>query len=170
LGEEITVEAEREGVSAAEHATLLLHVATALLRDDPTLFQQAVRHFLAHRAVDASRVSAALDELVRLCLEPADQDRTAFQERLNGVSSGEEVSAEAAPIPLKAWRNALVHMSTDLSLEAIVSPSGPVDPTLQASGRTGGRAFGKYAGMIPTTENYMREKAAEIAREDTLKG
>src|SRR5437870_4235552 len=57
LDEEITLEAKREGVPAADHATLLLYLASSLLRgEEPTPFQKAVKDFLSYHSLDADRV------------------------------------------------------------------------------------------------------------------
>src|SRR6266511_950478 len=125
LDEELALDAQREGVPAGEHATLLLYLATALLNDEePTPFQEAVREFLAHHAVDADRVSTVLEELVRLCL----------------AASRDE--SEPALSSLKAWRDAIVHRRP-------ATRPHPVDRVQMGTERSS--AFGKYAGRIPSS-------------------
>src|SRR5437660_1135094 len=81
LDEELCEEAEREGVPAAEHATLLLCRAHALSNEErPTPFKDAVRVFLAHRSLDADHVSSVFEELVRLCLT-YDEDKGSLPSR-----------------------------------------------------------------------------------------
>jgi hypothetical protein len=142
LDEELTLEAQREGVPTGEHATLLLYLATALLNDEePTPFQEAVREFLIHHAVDADRVSTALEELVRLCL----------------TASRDE--SEPAPSSLKEWRDAIVHRRPSTEPPA-------VDRIQKGAKRSS--AFGKYAGRIPSSEEFIQEKQKEIELEDGL--
>jgi hypothetical protein len=142
LDDKLAQEAQREGVPTGEHATLLLYLATALLRDgEPTPFQEAVREFLAQHAVDADRVSTVFAELVKLCLT---------------VSRGE---SEPALSSLTAWRNALVHRHS-------APGSRTRDRAKQDTERSS--AYGKYAGRIPTSEEFIREKQKEITLEDGL--
>src|SRR5262249_23517312 len=69
LDEKLTHESELEGVPVAEHATLLLYLATALLRDEKaTPFQEAVRVFLSHNSLDAAHISSVFEALVQACL------------------------------------------------------------------------------------------------------
>src|SRR5437762_135909 len=74
LDEALALEARKGGVPAREHATLLLYLAAALLRDEePTPFQEAVKDFLSSHSLDADRVSSVFEELVRLCLRTQDE-------------------------------------------------------------------------------------------------
>jgi hypothetical protein len=181
LNEEITLEAEREGVPAADHATLLLYLASSLLRGEaPTPFQEAVKDFLSYHSLDADRVSSVFEELVSLCLAAVhDEGKSsrAFQEALTGTAVPPEDSRpESLFLPrLKAWRNAIVHSRSavdrpvDYSPEAVISDLPPSEALRQRAGRTSRErrsAFGKYAGIIPSSEEFMREKQKEIARED----
>lgn len=75
LEEELTHEAEKEGVAPSEHAALLLSICTALLKDvEATPFREAVRTFLSRRALDAEHLSTVFEELVAECLAAAPGD------------------------------------------------------------------------------------------------
>lgn len=70
LGDELLRGAEREHVSALEHAKILLSVASALRKDHSgRAFPRAVRAFLSARSLDADAVVAVFDELVVLLLK-----------------------------------------------------------------------------------------------------
>jgi hypothetical protein len=104
LDEEVTEEAQREGVSAAEHATLLLYLGSALLSEDrPTPFKEAVRVFLTRHSLDAHNVTSAFEELVRFCLKRAEGKATPS---IQGAT-GDFVDGEL--VLLKQWRDAKVH-------------------------------------------------------------
>src|SRR2546426_8318134 len=106
LEEELTQEAQREGVSATEHATLLLYLAHALVSEgSPTPFKEAVRVFLARHSLDADHVSSAFEELVRSCLTQDD--------------------GEPSFSRLKQWRDALVH-AADPGAEVIPTSAVPL--------------------------------------------
>jgi hypothetical protein len=79
VGEELTQEARREGVSETDRAALFVCLATALLQEEKlTPFQDAVKLFLVHRSIDAERVASVIDELVNVCLEaPTGRGKTA---------------------------------------------------------------------------------------------
>jgi hypothetical protein len=184
LNEELTLEATREGLAPTEHATLLLYLATALLReDDLTPFQEAVRIFLSSRSLDADRLASALEELVRLCVAEAhDEVKTSspLQNARSGsvaAQQGLHADSEAAFLSrLRAWRDVVVHVAGpvknqrfDESFDAVKSNRRPLNSPVQRSGRVGRKrtsAFGKYAGIVPSSEEFMREKQREIARED----
>src|SRR5437773_1314744 len=111
LDEELIEEAQREGVSATEHAALLLYLAHALVSEGrPTPFSEAVRAFLARHSLDAAQVSAAFEELLRLCLK---QDEGCSPlEKADGTLAQGDLSL------LTQWRNALVH-GVEAGAEAI---------------------------------------------------
>ena len=65
LGEELMEEAGKVGVSAEEHATVLLYVASALLRDEQaTTSPRVVRRPVSDEELDAERVAAVFEKLV----------------------------------------------------------------------------------------------------------
>ncbi len=65
LGEELKEEAGKAGVSTEEHATVLLYVASALLRDEQaTPPRETVRRAISDQELDAERVAAVLEKLV----------------------------------------------------------------------------------------------------------
>src|SRR5438093_57486 len=102
LDEELTADAEREGISAAERATLLLHLATALLNEKKsTPFREAVRGFLCHYSLNADQVVTVFEELVRLCVQA--QDEGVASSPLQGSDPGADVKRVIAL--LKHWRN-----------------------------------------------------------------
>jgi hypothetical protein len=104
LDEELTEEAQREGVSAAEHATLLLYLASALLSEDkPTPFKEAVKVFLARHSLDAENVATAFEELVRFCLKHAAGKVTP------SIQGAPDDFIDGELVLLKQWRNAIVH-------------------------------------------------------------
>jgi hypothetical protein len=73
IDEELTKEAQREGISEMEHAALLVCLAFALKQDEPpTPFRNAVKDFLFQNSLDAERVFDVFDELVRTCLSARD--------------------------------------------------------------------------------------------------
>src|SRR5713101_2867472 len=103
LEEELTQEAQREGVSATEHATLLLYLAHALVSEgSPTPFKEAVRVFLARHSLDADHVSSAFEELVRRCLAEGGEPSPSLDQASDALAPG-------ALTLLTQWRNALVH-------------------------------------------------------------
>ena len=83
---------------------------------------------------------------------------------------------ESALVPrLKAWKSTAVHrrltaiQPVGSGHQAAISHREPAEtaepqPGTICTGRPS--AFGKYAGVIPSSEDYMREKQKEIARED----
>lgn len=130
LGEELAFEAQREGVSAAEHATLLLYLATALLKEeDPSPFQEAVRSFLAHRLVDAERITSVLEELVRVCLRARREEATSPVD-----AEGDTVAHPDATLDLH-WRHAIEH-ALGVSPDIASSHQSPSDTIQQRSGRS----------------------------------
>jgi hypothetical protein len=169
LDEVLSLEAQRGGVPAAEHATLLLYLATALLSDDEsTPFQEAVKEFLASRSLNADQVASVLEELVRLCAGALDNGAARAAPK---ATPTEDILLER----LKSWRSAAVHHrpARDYARERISRDSVSTPSTSNASpqppgkgGRQRPSAFGKYAGVLPSSEEFMREKEREIARED----
>jgi hypothetical protein len=119
-------------------------------------------------------VSSVFEELVRLCLEAVrDEGQTsrASQEALTGSPKPrQDFCLERISLPpLKAWRNAIVHRPVDRSVDVLISDRPPSEAPVQRAGRIHRKrrsAFGKYAGIIPSSEEFMREKQREIARED----
>src|SRR5260370_33953841 len=105
LDEELTWDAEREGVSTNDLATLLLCLTHALLNESrPTPFQEAVREFLSSQSLDSHHVAAVLEGLVRLCLrQPGESDPSSEEEIRYGKDIGDMVAL------LQLWRNSIVH-------------------------------------------------------------
>ena len=65
LADELTREAKQKNVSPAEHATRLVGLAMALLKDGTdTPFRAEVKSFLIAHSVDAEHVAAVLGELL----------------------------------------------------------------------------------------------------------
>jgi hypothetical protein len=160
LEEELRHEAEKEGVSAAEHAALLLSILTTLLREeDTTLFQDAVKTFLSKHSLDATLVASVFAALVQQAHdlgEPPD------------VKAVSDAASERVSKNLRAWRNLQVHEPIDLSLDEMNLSSPPLGKPLQRAGRVNRRqtAMGKYAHVVGTSEDFAREKQKEIAHED----
>jgi hypothetical protein len=154
LDEELASEAAREGLSPADQATLLLHLATVLLEADrTTLFQEAVKAFLSSRSLDANQVASAFQELVRSCVTPHDlgKETDAFQ---NSLSMDVDLPVSYAPeLILRNWRNPPVHR-------------------IQAARRVNRKksALGKYASFAVGSETLAREKREEITLEERPKG
>ena len=178
LDEELTADAKREGISAAERATLLLYLVTALLNDEkPTLFREAVRVFLSHHSLDADHVATVFDELVRLCVEAQEEDEGSSP--LQGA--GGRVDVKRVGALLKHWRNAAVHRALDISPDVIISDAGHLESLLQRAGREATRDTeevageerdqsrvahvksirGKYAHLGVTSDDLRRERRAD---------
>ena|SRR5437867_10225948 len=179
LDEELTADAKREGISAAERATLLLYLVTALLNDEkPTLFREAVRVFLSHHSLDADHVATVFDELVRLCVEA--QEEGEGSSPLQGA--GGRVDVKRVGALLKHWRNAAVHRALDISPDVIISDAGHLESLLQRAGRESTRDIeeaareeegdqsrvahvksirGKYAHLGVTSDDLRRERRAD---------
>lgn len=166
---ELGEEARREGLTTAEHATLLLSLANALIKEDPsTPFRSAVKIFLASRSLDADRLTAILEELVALC--------TASPAEGASVSSGGPATglrpSDGAEALLRAWRGQIVHLppgatlpiATDMDTEIVDLPEEPV---VQQAGRPPRpSARGKYAHVAASSMDFEREKPREIALEE----
>jgi len=139
LDKKLAQEAEREGVSATEHATLLLYVVTALLMEqNSTPFQEAVRNFFVHRSLDAEEVASAVEELVRFCIEsPTGKGKTAAALQA-ALGNGLDLSDFAA---LRAWRDSVVHLPqvveqpVDVNLDAVLTDVPPIEEISQEPGR-----------------------------------
>lgn len=157
LSEELE-EASLEGVSPTEHATLLLYIATALHEAGKTAtpFQEAVRTFLASRSLDAERVAAVFDELVRFCVTaPTGAGKTAA-----ALAAAHEAGKTAHYVlPYEAlleWRSAVVHHSVDVSLQAVSSPLPPIEETVQARGRIQRETAPKVNETLQTPEEWTK--------------
>jgi hypothetical protein len=153
LQEELALEAEREGLTVSEQATLIIYLATALLKERPdTPFRNAVRSVLEDRRIDPRQLSSALEELKKLCIvslpEPASK---AFDEH------------DRSCISLRHWRDAVVHNPASVSLDSRTDP--PIDPTVQIERRS---IRGKYAYINFSSDDHAREKQIEIDREDRI--
>jgi hypothetical protein len=76
VNEELVLEAQREGISAEDHATLLVVLIMAFLKgQDRTPFQEAVRSFIAQRAADVDQIASAFEDLVRRCLRAHEEGK-----------------------------------------------------------------------------------------------
>jgi hypothetical protein len=157
LGEVLASEAQREGISAAEHATILLYLAAALLKEGtPTPFQEAVRSFLAHRSVDAGQIASVLEELVRMCLAAREEETTAVD-----VASS-DTAAEREFTLVRHWRNAIVH-ALDVSPDAVISHHPPSDAVQQRSGRRQRRS-GDGQGATPREQERDPDLVARVKK------
>lgn len=183
LGEELTLESEREGIPAAEHATLLLYLATALMRDEkPTPFQKAVRVFLSHNSLDAAQVASVFESLVQLCLwHDLGKASPEFQKTLENTSTHDAVAM------LRQWRNTVVHRAADISPQELLTKANPAENVEQRLGRSERQADGeepdrarvahvrsirgKYAHLGVTSDDVRRERESdEEASERQLRG
>jgi hypothetical protein len=160
LGEELASEAQQVGISAAERATLLLYLATALLKEEnPTPFQETVRNFLAHRSLDAGRIGSVLEELVRVCVEARDEGATPTE-----VARGDAMAHRDATL-VRHWRDAIVH-AIDVSPDISISDHPPMEAIPQRTGRLQGRTDG---GERATP--HERERDPElVARVKSIRG
>lgn len=152
LEEDLRREAQKEGVPATEHATLLLSILTALLREaETTPFQDALKSFLSEHSLDAKLVASVFEELVRECLEAHDEGNASYESQ----EFWSDAVSRRVHENLKAWRNGQVHL-----------------PIVQKPGRVMREqtAMGKYAHIPGTSEDFAREKQTEIAREDESAG
>jgi len=125
IGAELIQEAAQEGVSEADRAALFVCLAAALLHETKsTPFQDAVKHFLAHRALNAEQVAFVIEELVNVCLEaPSGQGKTAASleaARRNAAAPRNGFSEEEILLNLRDWRNAFVHQTVTQMPETIV--------------------------------------------------
>ncbi len=147
LARELSLEAQREGLSPAEQATLLLHLSSVLLEvEKKTLFQEAVKTFIASQSLDAERVTAVFQELVRLCAAYHDsgKESESFQEHL----LTEQSVNENHEVILRCWRSPDVH----------IQRAGRLNRTP--------RGLGKYAKTGVSSEAFANEKRGEIAQEE----
>lgn len=141
LGEELAEVAEKAGMSAQEHATILLCVVTALLhRGHGTPFEEEVRRVVASSSLDADRVAAALEEVVALCAAA-------------GTTRDGDPDPSRTFRALREWRDGTVHRAEP--------PAGA--PRLDA-GRPS--AMGRYAHVPGTSGDFAREKRREIELEE----
>jgi hypothetical protein len=129
LDQELAEEAQREGTSAEEHATLLVVLTMALLKEqNPTPFQEAVRSFLARRALDPDRIASAFEEMARLCLQVPQGSRPS----LSSEETVRDATAQRDSALLKQWRNAIVHgvevspkdIPSNIPLSEAIQPAG----------------------------------------------
>jgi hypothetical protein len=156
LEEVLTREAERERVSPAEHASLLLSLATALREKGPeTPFRVAVRTFLSAHAVDPDQFGVAMEGLLGICSDqpnPAVPIGASLELRWSVASAAHHGTESSI---LQSWRNSVVHLPT-------------TEEMIPSSGRTRRRpsARGKYAHLGLSSEEFAREKQEEIAREE----
>jgi hypothetical protein len=120
LDEELSEEAERAGIPAAEHATLLLYLANALSNEErPAPFKEAVRAFLTHHSLDADHVTSVFEQLVRLCLTYSEDQGSSRPREMR------DALAERDFALLKQWRNALVHgVNGEASSSSLSPPTG----------------------------------------------
>lgn len=131
-------EAEREGLSLQDHVSLVLNLSTALLKDEgETPLRQAVNDFFAKRSLDSYRVSQALRDLLQLAASSHDP----------GEQSELFQSGIAADDPTTI-------------LERVLGTSMKVQRNPQLSG------FGKYADLLPSSDDFAREKQEDLAREE----
>ncbi len=152
LEEDLRYEAQKEGVPATEHATLLLTILTALLREARTTpFQEALETFLSQHSLDAKLVASVFEVLVRECLEAHDEGKASYESQ----EYWSDAVSRRVYENLRAWRNRQVHQ-----------------PIVQRPGRVMREqsAMGKYAHIPGTSEDFAREKQKEIAREDKSTG
>src|SRR5262245_42669400 len=184
LGDELASQAQREGVSAAEHATLLLYLATALLKGESlTPFQEAVRSFLVYHSLDAGRIASVLEELVRVCLESRGEKGTPFLD-----AAGDTAARSDLTLGLH-WRNAIAHAVdvrsgvpvSDHPLDATPQPTEQRQPDADDGRRTPHEAErdpdlvarvkrirGKFArsGDVLASEALHRERQADKKKEE----
>jgi hypothetical protein len=145
LERELEESAKRIGVEYEDQATLLLYVAAALLQGERTSpFGAAVQDFMAEHALDPEVVGSVLQDLLDLCADEAD--------RLGQRRAGTPDGADRRYSNLRAWRNADVHRPRH-------HPSSRQPAAERPS------AFGKYAHLGWSSEEYAREKQAELDRE-----
>jgi len=177
LNEALAQEAAREGITPEEHAILLIILANALLADEePHAFPRTVREVLRRHSLDAERVSSVLEGLMQeglAALHEAGKESTIFQNGMQEQDSGSEPGVADLSTPVQAWKEVLCHRTgpiqhpVDVSADVVLSPVEPVDRVIQRPGRVKRpSAFGKYAGILASAEEFMREKRDEIARED----
>ncbi|MDQ2693912.1 MAG: hypothetical protein M3Z21_00785 [Pseudomonadota bacterium] len=145
LEEELKKEAEKEGITATEHAALLLSISTALLREaEATPFQDAVKIFFSHHSLDAELMASALEAMIQIAIHDAGKGSAVLQK------TAAEPELDRANEMLRAWRNRAVHQ--------------PLQGTERM--RRKPTAMGKYAHVPGTSEDFAREKQMDIARED----
>lgn len=149
INEELTQDSQREGISETEHAALLVCLASAFKQDEPhSLFQKAVRDFLADHSLDAEQLGSVFEELVRACLAVHDAGR---------ASAGIQRQ-------LSQWRNAAVHRPVDESHDAVMSDVSPRDTILQHYGRLMRKAVPADAAIDPG--DHVSDLLAQWQAED----
>jgi hypothetical protein len=151
LEEELAVEAEREGVTVSEQATLILYLAAALGKRGPeTPFRNAVRSVLERHRIDPQQFSSAFEQLKKSCIEGQPDSAST-------VSTDQDCLDRS----LRNWRDAVVHDPVGVVVEA------PVDRSVTPIPRSERPSIlGKYAHIKLSTEDIMAEKRLEIERED----
>jgi hypothetical protein len=166
LDEELAIEANREGVSVSDRATLLLHLMTALARDGrKTPFRSVVRSFLERNAIDADHMAEVCEALMALCLH--DTDQLPKPPDTASINADYPIDADHARSLLRHWRNTEVHQSVAKDIEVSLSGLPPLDHLLQRSGRVRrASVMGKYSWLKGSSEDYAIEKQREIVRED----
>lgn len=180
LDEALTQEAQREGVSATEHATLLLYLAHALVSEGrPTPFKEAVRVFLARHSLNPDHLGSVLEELVSLCLAEEKSEPSPSLHQAFDVLAPRELRL------LTQWRSALVHgmeagpEATPTPLPRVTphpadrgdagTPRGPErDPELVARVRSIRGRFARPPGAGWASEELHREREKDKAREERL--
>lgn len=160
LGEELASDAQREGISAEEYATLLLYLATALLKEkNPTPFQETVRSFLAQRSLDAGPIASALEELVRIWLEAREGEAAAIGD------AREESLAHWDSALVPRWRDT-IERAIDVSLDVVMSHQPPEEVIQQRTGRIQRRTDDGLG-----TRRHAREREPDlVARVKSIRG
>jgi len=157
VNEELVQDSQREGVSEMEHAALLVCLASAFKLEDPqTLFQKAVRVFLADNALDAERVFSVFEELVRVCL---DTQGTGDLE----APTGKEKTTAAFHTLLRHWRNAVVHQPVAESAQALFAEV-PSLGTLEQAQKIAGEAAPEK--KVNDSRDHVRTLLAQWQAED----
>ena len=179
VGEELAHEAEREGVSETDRAALFVCLAAALLHENKaTPFQDAVKHFLAHRALNTELIGSVIEELVTVCLEvPIGQGKTtgSLEAAMNHIMAQRTLlSEEAILVNLRGWRDAFVHQATrqtpeNMTMDTVhekAAVSLERDPDQVARVRS---IRGKYARTVvtgPGSEELHQERQRDKQKEE----
>ncbi len=170
LRQELEDEAQQEGVSVVDHATLLLYLVVALLHEPKeTPFQHAVELFLSQHSLDADLIATVFEELVRQCLTVQQEDKSPFASH----AEADPLARDSVGESLRTWRSGYVHRALMGQAEGTSSREMPGDlvstsPIAQSPGQARRRptAMGKYAFVPGSSDDFAREKQDEIARED----
>ena len=165
LPPQLTEEFQTGSLAPTDQATLILHLAAALLAEEPaTLFQGAVKEFLASRSIDSLRIASVLDELVAFC--------AGEREKEDGSTPVEGDRTKRIELVLRGWRDAVVRrLSPEMSIEEncdlLIKELPPPGQMTQALGRSPRiSALGKYAHLPISSEAFAREKQEEIDQEE----